>query len=875
MDQPSKKRNPANKRQAIKWIVQGVEKCLADQELPLPPTNITCNRFRKNNAEKLYTYRRREDASLVDALYLLANAKSQKEVTNAGIAIHGLMGGEGSSLSENFPIEVTERVIKATASTGLISLSLDLLRRLLQCDAFPSSMAYTAVINALRKHGRIFQIEEILTELGSSYRRIQNLQLKSLGNSVAIANVAAGVDIVAFNAFVASLCDAAVNEVPFIESSSIETDNLDMESFDWTFFNDNNSTAVTSPSEKYLYKALNLLRGNTARTRFALQEDPDIYSYNTLLAATAKCSRLVVSNELCQCIVESCLRGMKQRGIQPDVFTYNARIDVALRAGTSENGLRKESEAIRLIDEVISDPRINIDRYTINHALVPFLRAGRGDEVMNMLMSFFKTNENNSKLASSAFEAFLNTLVKNEEVDFARELLETFFLPLHSRRIQLSQRVRVVRKEPGLVDMDGHNHVYTTNHLISPTTRHFNMLFGGYSKAYRLVASCRRGADSAFYGGSDLSSDLLISLRQKAYSLLDSMLEIGVLVDGFSVSSLMTFPSSSSNITLLLKRTEREIRSELSPAAYRSIISAYGKAEDVSSACWMFFDEMARACEKRGMNVESWNVLLGALAHERSEENRQTLLDPFSSAAAQRNGNRESSDAQYLESNPIFSLVYGKTCVDASLSILGAMRSRRSFLSSSGIWYIPKPNSQTYCQVATVISRSGNRVSNSVLANELFRCAKEDGVSADGRFLNAALRCFGDDIDSAIKAWKSGIGTAALGISSGARNEYSCVKHRANLSAAYNGLMHVCGRANRPDVALRLCYAMSKAGIEPTEANLNSYYGGKRIAMNGSDGRRRLDLKNQFESLLTVECTKYNTNDRRRAGDKKIRIILS
>jgi hypothetical protein len=244
---------------------------------------------------------------------------------------------------------------------------------------------------------------------------------------------------------------------------------------------------------------------------------------------------------------------MKQRGIQPDVLTYNARIEVLLKADSSGNILRKEGEAIRLIDEVISDPRVKIDRYTINLALVPFLRAGRCDEIMIMLRSFVQSNQNNSKLVSSAFESFLHALVKNEEVDFAREVLETFILPLHSKRIQLSQRIRVVRKEPGPVNMGGHYHVSMINNLVLPTTRHFNILFGGYSKSYRSVASHCRRSDSSINGGSNLS-DLLVSFTQKAYVLLDSMLELGVPVDEFSVSSLMTFPSTSNNITLLLNR---------------------------------------------------------------------------------------------------------------------------------------------------------------------------------------------------------------------------------------------------------------------------------------------------------------------------------
>jgi hypothetical protein len=35
----------------------------------------------------------------------------------------------------------------------------------------------------------------------------------------------------------------------------------------------------------------------------------------------------------------------------------------------------------------------------------------------------------------------------------------------------------------------------------------------------------------------------------------------------------------------------------------------------------------------------------------------------------------------------------------------------------------------------------------------------------------------------------------------------------------------------------------------------------------------RLERK-LYESLLSVECTKYDTNDRRRAGEQRVRIIL-
>ena len=78
----------------------------------------------------------------------------------------------------------------------------------------------------------------------------------------------------------------------------------------------------------------------------------------------------------------------------------------------------------------------------------------------------------------------------------------------------------------------------------------------------------------------------------------------------------------------------------------------------------------------------------------------------------------------------------------------------------------------------------------------------------------------------------------------------------------------------RPDVGLRIAYAMAKAGSDPTEVTLNSYLAGKRMTLDGASEEKNLGLRRQYESLLTVECTKYSSSDRRRQNDKKIRIIL-
>ena len=77
----------------------------------------------------------------------------------------------------DFPMEVNERVIKATAMAGLGALSLKLLMNMLNDDkmnnnSMPSSMAYTAVLNCLRKNGRVDRLEDTLSELAKSCRTI-------------------------------------------------------------------------------------------------------------------------------------------------------------------------------------------------------------------------------------------------------------------------------------------------------------------------------------------------------------------------------------------------------------------------------------------------------------------------------------------------------------------------------------------------------------------------------------------------------------------------------------------------------------------------------------------------------------------------------
>ncbi|KAL7549580.1 hypothetical protein ACHAWF_012846 [Thalassiosira exigua] len=630
----------------------------------------------------------------------------------------------------------------------------------------------------------------------------------------------------------------------------------------------------------YLYKALNLLLGDVARDRFALASDPDAYSHNSVLATAAKiCKSGDDGRTFASPVVTSTWDGMQRRKIDPDVFAYNARIRAALTCD--------EGEVAADLVELFRRGTLEPDRYTIDLMLRMYLDIGRRDEARDAMLGFTRRTlrrtggSSRRRLRRSSTPS--SPWVRHEslrEVEFSHDVFQTFFLPApkRKRRMEMSQTIHVLSKEERQSRPIKEMRQGTTSHprtsveggqMPSPTIRHFNVLLGGYSKAYQSAVS-RIGKSNAVFSKREQILDELANVANvtvpihRAYDLLDAMIRTGVPLDTFSVTSLMSLPSTPENITALLTRVEPEMMTDLNPAAYRSIITAYGRAGDPSSACWMF-EEMVRSCRNQGRTVEGWNVVLGALAKCAGDG---TLLDVRSSGAARDRGDDSQTPT---ENDPltllIASLVDGKTCWEAALSILDVLRDRVEL--PTGL-KAPRPNSQTYCLVASALSESGTSKPKPDRALRLFRTAMDEGVVADGRFLNAVLRCFGDDVEGALAAWKSDVGPAAAGYEqTGGKGAL----RGANLMAAYNGLMHVCGRAVRPDVATRIAYAMNKAGVEPTEVTLNSYLAGKRGALDGNDAKGAI-LRDQYESLLSVECTKYNIMDKRRDKDRKIRIIL-
>jgi hypothetical protein len=122
---------------------------------------------------------------LLEAMALLASARTQKGVTLAGRQLEELDIVEGESRA------IQERVLKATALSGLFHTSVSILSKMLDESYLPSHMAYTPVCSALRRAGRNDQLEDVLYHLSEVASEVDDV-----------------INVVAWNTYLASICNS-------------------------------------------------------------------------------------------------------------------------------------------------------------------------------------------------------------------------------------------------------------------------------------------------------------------------------------------------------------------------------------------------------------------------------------------------------------------------------------------------------------------------------------------------------------------------------------------------------------------------------------------------------------------------------------------
>lgn len=781
-------------------------------------------------------------------MYDNSTAKTPRDIADAGTKLESLNIAQATS------VDVQERIIKATAQGGLLSLSMRLLENILNESAvIPSHMAYTALLNGLRRSGRVQDMESLLNKLTEAHQ----------SNNDDTSSENGGIDVVAFNTYMAALCDAAVKAYETKRPRRLQLtapeNQRKMADADSRSFGD------------YLTDAVNLLESGVAKERFCLKSDPDLVPYNTILTCAARIKQPSIADQV--------LELMQRNGFDGDIYTYNARLRLAITSGDNTNA--DDNEALRLVEEIMSSSYIRPDVYTIDLALVPLVRAGKLGKVLELLTEFESlesTNRVDRNRYVDALGCFLTTLVKANELEFARTLFDSYVLPLIPEEPSnpADSLPQIINSESEPVPI---GKIKTAeSRRLAAFTVHFNTMIEGYRRFNSYLAEHSTDDDDDIMDEDSTRSSKILTAngrkksvdpRQSAFDLFDMMISRGICPDAYTVTSMVGLQKDSVGLSKLWARSITEFQVRMTPIIYNAFITAYGKVGDPSSAAWAFYKFLS--IQSQGGRRKSWNIFLGSLSNG-SRKRGADKLDVLSSVAALglegvldepgKRGGTENDSAR--KATDIMSQLKGMDCAQAGRYILDQMTASKEY---------PSPDSQSYCLAATAMFHVGTSPDNAI---QLFRDALASGAAPDGRLVNACIRCYGDQVDRALLAWKNEMRSAVLAHENRKRlssSESFPKKRKKNLVAAYNGLLYVCGKAGRPDIALRLAYAMNKEGVEPNETSYNSYIKGKEDRTEKETAMMRI-LANQHESLLQVECVKYDTRDKRRENEKRIRIIL-
>jgi len=759
----------------MKWVVESIKKVLEEEQ-------------RRGTGG---TNSPQDNDALMNTLLKIQGATSKIEANAIEEELMLL------SIQDKFSYSIQERVVKVVSMAGYVKLSLHLLDSMLGISSnslsstmssqiyIPSYMAYTSVLNRLRKWKKIDTMRETLQKLSHACK-IMNQNL----------------DIVALNTYLAAICD---------------------------------TMKMRNEGEKdieLMREAMDLLYPGVAMDKYTLP-DPDVVSFNTVLNAAAEMKNGT--------LVKEAIHLMKKQGIAPDIVTYNAMLKAAPNA---------ESK-VAVVDEILEAPDLVADRYTVEMALMPLVEEGRIPDLLNLLHGFSSTDQPEHAV-QNAYSTFLLALVKGRELDIARAIFDVCILSPSLAQSDSTQDFIDDAREQG---------VSIKFISVKPLARHFNALFEGY----------RTLDDPHKYSKESKSTT---NPQEHTRLLLDHMKAMNVPPDSYTVTLLMGLQQNSKDITKLWNSIMELTELKMEPPIYHSIITAYGKVGDAASAC-IVFDKMI-AFNNLSRIRSSWNVLLSALS-KASITNPNLNIDCMSSAAASLNFDVDidvdALNQDMFHGKNFVDLVYGMTAPQASREIITIMATVYAEGGNEVSELVWRPNAQAYCLVASAMSQTDEMDPDEAI--RLFNAAIDNGVSLDGRFLNAIIRCYGDNIMLALDSWKTVFRPYALSASGEDISRISGDLRKSrmgkNLVASYHGLMYVAGRAYRPDIALRLAYAMVREGVEPTEAALNTYNSGARERQEDS---QKVRLHGQYENLLLVECTKYDSNDRRRLTDKRVRIIL-
>jgi hypothetical protein len=681
--------------------------------------------------------------------------------------------------------------------------------------------------------------------------------------------------------------------------------------------------------------------------KLVMQNDNDgivasnIVSYNTVLNIAARVGNATLVNTIWRDLTAKREEQEEsQFSLQPNSRTYNSRLMVTTDDKQRLEILDKEiiPGAFRLQRQNLTASDIDtfsvIDSFTIDMMVMPLLKANRKKQLFQLIDHWMtlvnrqhnvqargldqkqhKIGKNRAQRAfKNALAAYFITLVqRNGDVRMAREIWDRYMV------LDIDNRCENAKKS----ENNTHTEAFLrATNIVSPERRHYNIVLDGYArlvdqvrdrqarnqdrsssnekptrttKIWEAAATLKDDRDAT--SNSEYYEEVqekairdgqeLFAIMMAQQQLQNSRNRVGP--DAYTKSTMIRLCRTGSEVQKLLQKTSaaansvQNDRTWLPRAVTRAAVTTCGRLGDPSMACVIFdqymFPDADSDSQKHLSNYRAFNVILGALASGAKLDNPRLEVTPTTF---------------------LLSKVNGLTCTEAVVCILNLM---------------PSKNSQTYCVAASALQyapvRERIRLSEAntdrtpvdqnktvstatdlnahmatPLALQIFQNSTRDGISADGRLVNAIFRCYGDDIAGALDGWKTHIRTATHDYEQESRaRAFEQGSTKRNMLAAYNGLLYVCGRAERPDIAVRIVYAMkNKEGLDPSENPYNNYRSGKSTRKNlvkrdkkESSWRGmlpKIDMVGQYENILYVECKKYDSRDRRTEKDNRIRIIV-
>lgn len=632
----------------------------------------------------------------------------------------------------------------------------------------------------------------------------------------------------------------------------------------------------------------------------------DVTSYNLVMHVAATVGNATMVNDLWHDLVQKRQQQQRQQreddnahswkndnctvlNLEPDSRTYNARLLATKDPSRLLEILDREILPRHRTTEQRDYQNSPIDTFVMDNLLIPLAQAGRQEDMFRLLDSVVRMEKKRlhhlqPPPTKGRRGPRPSHLKRNNHPQALERAFSAFFITLIQRGRDLKTARAIFDRYIMFPQQASSGATSTEDLAVPPDRRHFNILLEGYARILDEIAPIRKNdGDEEDLSVEDMEE--AVANMERREKVIDAGREFrqlmktfpGVASDAYTWTTLTKLCQTGEEVQELVEEALEifQRKDKIPPAVIRAAITACGVVGDPAKAC-LIFDRFVQSDDGQPLkitNTRACNVLLGGLAEGDKQGNLKLRL-------------QDTVDQE--KNSDLLSILNGMTCSQAAIPILNAMRER---------------NLQTFVVAATALQYETSSSPTPVaqpLARQLFQNATQEiGISVDGRLLNAILRCWGDDVVGALDHWKGDL-RRSLQVQ---REDGFVGGGKHNLLAAYNGLLYVCGRARRPDVAVRIVYAMKKGGVDVNERAFQNYNSGKRMCQRlmvsgtkqkadkvddsasttttGSSVLSNLRLPKlkeymvaQYESILYVECKTFDARDKRTEKEQRIRIIV-